>query len=121
MLRAGTRLNADRTMKLKTWLRITALVCIFASTPVAFLTYPWMPATVMEFVDLQHDPAPWGTASYHEGREQRMEHVRLALILYALGTLSLAGFWAIVAAVLPWWLESAAWSLAAVTAFGVSR
>ena len=108
-------------MKLKTYSRIVAVGCILASAPIAFLSYPWLPATVMEFVELQHDPAPWGTASYHQGRAERLERVNRALVLYGAGTVSLCGLSAIIAQVLPWWLEVSAWALTAVTALGIAR
>ena len=108
-------------MKLKTWLRIAALGCILASAPVAFLKYPWLPATIMEFAELQHDPAPWGTPSYQQGRAARLERVKLALLLYAVGTVSLCGLSAIVAKLLPWWADLVAWGMTAVTGLGIAR
>ena len=107
-------------MKLKTWSRIVAVACMLASAPLGFLKYPWLPATVMEFAELQHDPAPWGTPSYHQGRVERLARVKLALLLYCLGTISLCGLSAIIAQVLPWWLELLTWGLTALTALGIA-
>jgi hypothetical protein len=96
-----------------------ALGCIVASLPVALLQLPWLPVTVSEFVELQHDPAPWGTASYHEGRERRLERVEFALFLYALGIFALSGLGTIVGKFFPWWVELAIWVLTAATCFGI--
>ena len=108
-------------VKLNTWSRIVAVACMLASAPLGFLKYPWLPATVMEFAELQHDPAPWGTPSYHEGRAERLARVKLALLLYGLGTISLCGLSAIIAQVLPWWLELLTWGLTALTALAIAR
>src|SRR5690348_16951157 len=108
-------------MKLETWPRTVAVACMLASAPLGFLKYPWLPATVMEFAELQHDPAPWATPSYHQGRAERLARVKLALLLYGLGTLSLCGLSAIIAQVLPWWLELLTWGLTALTASGIAR
>jgi hypothetical protein len=108
-------------VKLKTWSRIAAVVCILTSAPLCVLKYPWLPATVLQFAELQHDRAPWGTPSYHQGREERLARVKLALLLYALGTASLCGLLAIAAQVLPWWLEPLTWGLIAVTALWIAR
>src|SRR5215469_13328507 len=113
--------RGSRTMKPKGCLRVAALGCILASLPIAFLTFPWLPATVMEFRELQHDPAPWGTASYHADRAQRRERVRLALVLYALGTISLCGLYAIVASILPWWVQTVIWIITFLTALQITR
>ena len=98
-----------------------ALGCIVASLPVAFLQYPWLPATVIEFGELQHDPAPWGTESYHIDRERRLGRVESALILYALGTFSLSGLGAIIIKVFPWWAELAIWIMTAATCVGIAQ
>jgi hypothetical protein len=99
-------------VKLSRLLRIMALVCILASAPVAFWKYPWLPATLMEFAELQHDPAPWGTPSYHvlprrSRAAPRASEARLVLLLDALGTVSLYWLVTIVAKTLPWWAELA--------------
>ncbi len=75
----------------------------------------------MEFAELQPDPAPWGTPSYHQGRAERLARVKLALLLYALGTASLCGLSAIISQVLPWWLELVTWGLTSVTALQIAR
>ncbi len=108
-------------MKLKTWSRIIALACILASAPLAFLTYPWLPATAREFAELQHDPAPWGTPSYHQGRAERLQRVEAALLLYGLGTVCLVGLSAVVAETLPWILELLTWAVTALTALGIAQ
>jgi hypothetical protein len=106
-------------MTLSRSLRVAALLCILAAAPVAFLKYPWLPAIVMEFSELQHNPGPAGTASYHEYRALRLKRVKFALLLYALGTVSLCGLWAIVARVLPWWADLAGWFVTTLTGVGV--
>lgn len=102
-------------------LSILAFGCLLGSAPVALLAYPWLPVTVMEFVDLQHDPAPWGTASYHEGREQERDRVERALLLYVLGIVVIPGLGVMVVKRLPWWVEVTIWTLTAIAAFGVAR
>ena len=102
-------------------LRVTALACLLASAPVSVLMYPWLPATAMKFVELQRDPAPGATLSYYDSREYQRQRAETALLLYALGTVALVGLGAIVAKLLPWWAEVAAWSLTAVAAFEVAR
>jgi hypothetical protein len=98
-----------------------ALACIVASLPIAFLTFPWLPATVIEFAELQHDPAPSGTESYHADRERRLGRIEAALALYALGIIALGGLGAIVAKVLPWWAELTIWIVTAATCVGIAR
>jgi hypothetical protein len=100
-------------------MRLMALGCIVASLPAALLQLPWLPVTVSEFVELQHDPAPWGTASYHEDRERRLERVESALVLYALGILALSGLGAIVGKLFRWWFELAIWIVTAATCLGI--
>lgn len=103
-------------------LRIVALGCILASLPLAILTYPWLPVTVMEYSsNCGMDPAPWGTPSYHEGREIRCERVQFALLLYFMGSVSLCGLAAIVAKMLPWWAESATWVITVLTGLEIAR
>jgi hypothetical protein len=80
----------------------------------------------MEFAELQHDPAPWGTPSYHvlprrSRAAPRASEARLVLLLYALGTVSLYWLVTIVAKTLPWWAELATWSVIAVTGLGIAR
>jgi len=98
-----------------------ALGCIVASLPIAFLQYPWLPATVIEFGQLQHDPAPWGTESYHIDRERHLGRVKSALILYAFGTFALSGLAAIVIKIFPWWAELAVWIMTSATGVGIAR
>lgn len=90
-------------------LRILALICILSSMPVACLKYVWLPGTVAEFVDLQHDPFPWGSASYHEDRALRLSRVSFALVLYALGTVSLVGLCLITRGTLSRRVQTASW------------
>src|SRR5882724_11987778 len=97
-----------------------ALGCIVASLPIAFLQYPWLPATVIEFGQLQHDPAPWGTESYHIDRERPLGRVKSALILYAFGTFALR-LAAIVIKIFPWWAELAVWIMTVATGVGIAR
>jgi hypothetical protein len=98
------------------------MVCVLGSMPLALLTYPWLPATVVEFVELRHDPPPSATLSFREYRAQRLQHVTLALLLYGLGTVSLCGLLAIAAAnALPWLLELTTWAMTAVTGAAIAR
>src|SRR5438309_9329157 len=98
-----------------------ALGCLVASLPLALLQFPWLPATVIEFVELQHDPAPWGTESYHIDRERRLGRVESALVLYALGIIALSGLGAIVIKVFPWWADLAIWIVTAATGVGIAQ
>lgn len=75
----------------------------------------------MEFVELRDDPAPWGTPSYHETRDAQRERIEFALLLYCLGSVSLCGLSAIVTNMLPWWAESVAWAVTALTSFGIAE
>ena len=111
----------EASLKLTGITRIIAVGCIVASLPIAFLQFPWLPAMVIEFVELQHDPAPWGTASYHMDRERRLGRVESALILYALGIFALAGLGAIVVKVVPWWAELAIWITTTATCVGIAQ
>jgi len=97
-----------------------AVICIFAAFPLAFLTLPWLPGTVLEFVDLLRAPV-WGTESFRVSREALLHHLELALSLYALGLLALGGFAAIAAKVLPRWGELLLWIMAAGTALSISN
>jgi hypothetical protein len=106
---------------LKQILRIVAACCLLGSAPLALVEFLWLPATVIEFVQLQHDPAPWGTPSYHAGREVRLNRVREALLLYALGAAALCGLCIVVANVLSWRGELAIWSITAVAGMGIAR
>jgi len=105
---------------IRTVSRVLALVCILASTPVCFLKYPWLPATVIEYAELQHDPAPWGTPSYHAARAERLSRVRIALLLYGLGTVALCGLVGVLVKALPWWAELSSWVVTAVTGVGIA-
>jgi hypothetical protein len=105
---------------LKQILRIVAACCLLGSAPLALVEFLWLPATVIEFVQLQHDPAPWGTPSYHAGREVRLNRVREALLLYALGAAALCGLCIVVANVLSWRGELAIWSITAVAGMGIA-
>lgn len=104
-------------------LRILAICCILASLPLAFLKYMALPATIMEFVDLQRRPVSWATTSYRVWRTQRIAHLELAFLLYALGTVSLVALYVIVAApkLLPWWGELSAWGVTVVTGLAVAE
>jgi small neutral amino acid transporter SnatA (MarC family) len=108
-------------MSLGDALRTLAFVCLVASMPLACVKYPWMPATVMEFVELQRDPSPQGTASYHAARSTRLQGVGLALTLYALGTISQFGLSIVATKAAPRWIEVAAWAIVAVTGIGIAR
>src|SRR5262249_46552421 len=66
------------TLTIRRWVHIAALVCVLGSLPLALLTYPWLPATVGEFVELRHDPLPSATLSYRDYRAQRLQHLTLA-------------------------------------------
>src|SRR3989442_1293506 len=96
-------------------LRILAMICILASMPLACLKYPWLPATVGEFVDLQRDPYPSGTESYHQDRARRLSRVTLALFLYALGTVSLVGLCLVAKGATSRRVEAASWLVSAAT------
>lgn len=94
---------------------------MLAAAPLAFVEFLWLPATVSEFVQLQHDPAPWGTPSYHEYREVRLNQVRQSFLLYALGTAALCGLCTVVANVLSWRGELAIWSVTAIAGGGIAK
>lgn len=97
------------------------MFCLLGATPLAFVEFLWLPATVSEFVQLQRDPAPWGTSSYYESREVRLNQVKHALLLYALGAAALCRLCAIVANVLSWQGNLAIWCVIAVAGGGVAQ
>ncbi|HYL93681.1 MAG TPA: hypothetical protein VEW69_11065, partial [Alphaproteobacteria bacterium] len=88
-----------------------AVGCILASLPVAFLKYPWLPATIMEYAELRREPAPGATQSYYEGRQHNLERTELALVWYFIGTVALGGLVVVAAGIVPWWVELAIWIL----------
>ena len=76
--------------------RALAIVCILAAFPIAFLTLPWLPGTILESVELVRGSVPtWATESFRTSREAHLHHLEVALTLYALGLLALGGFVAI--------------------------
>ena len=101
-------------------LRMAAVACLVMSLPAAFLRYPWLPATIIEYRDLRHAPSA-GTPSYQQDHGEQIERTQQALLLYAAGTLALAGLLAIASGVLPWWAEMLAWLLAAATGYEIAR
>jgi hypothetical protein len=101
--------------------RALAIVCILAAFPIAFLTLPWLPGTILEFVELLRAPVPtWATESFRTSREAHLHRLEVALTLYALGLLVLGGFVAITAKILPIWGELLLWLMAAATAVRIS-
>jgi hypothetical protein len=102
-------------------LRIAAVFCLLGAAPLAFVEFLWLPATVNEFVQLQHDPAPWATPSYHESRDAHLNHVRHALLLYALGTAAVCGLCIVAANVLSWKGDLAIWSVTAIAGGGIAQ
>jgi hypothetical protein len=83
---------------------------------------PWLPGTILEFVDLLRAPVPrWATTNFLISRETHLRHLELALSLYALALLALGGFAAIAAKVLPLWGELLLWIMAAGTALSISN
>jgi hypothetical protein len=102
-------------------LRIAAACCLLGAAPLAFVEFLWLPATVIESVQLQHDSAPWGTPSYHAGREVRLNRAREALFLYALGAAALCGLCIVVANVFSWRVELGIWSVTAIAGIGIAR
>jgi len=108
-------------MKLQTMLRVLAVACFLASVPVSCLKYPWLPATALEFADLRQDPYPGGSQSYHQDRARRLASTRQALALYAFGAASQIGLCLIIAGRGSRALHLAAWTLAAVTGFGIAQ
>ncbi len=108
-------------MKLSKVTRILALACIVASFPIGALKYPWLPATVIEFVELRRAPVlPSATTSFRTWREGRLRHLQLALGLYALGTAALGGLGAVAAKVVPLWAELVVWIITAFTALEIT-
>jgi hypothetical protein len=101
--------------------RALAIICIVAALPLAFLTLPWLPGTILDYADLLRAPVPaWATESYRTSRESHLHHSEVALTLYALGLLALAGLAAITAKILPVSAELLLWLITAGTAVGIS-
>ncbi len=106
---------------MKRILRIAAACCLLGSAPLALVEFLWLPATVIESVQLLHDPAPWGTPSYQAGREVRVKRAREALLLYGLGAAALCGLCIVVANVFSWRVELGIWSVTAIAGIGIAR
>ena len=100
--------------------RALAVACILAATPVACLKYPWLPATVMEFAELQRDPYPSGSESYHEDRARRSSRVSVALLLCALGTVSLFGLCLVAGGASSRKVQTVTWLITAATGAGIA-
>jgi hypothetical protein len=101
--------------------RFVAIACIVAAFPIAFLTLPWLPATVIDFVQLWHAPVPtWATESFRGWREARLHRLEIALGLYALGLAAIGGLAAVAAKVLPAWAELLVWVITPLTALSIS-
>ncbi|MGA7915960.1 MAG: hypothetical protein WCA00_12045 [Candidatus Acidiferrales bacterium] len=81
----------------------------------------WLPAQVKEFVQLQHDPAPWGTPDYHRDREVHLNSTRHVLLLDALGAAALCGLCIVVAGVLSWRGELAIWIVIAAAGGSIAQ
>lgn len=103
-----------------TVLRITAVGCLVMSLPIAFLKYPWLPATILEYNELRQAPSS-GTPSYQQDHEHQIELTQKALSLYATGSLALCGLAAIVLGILPYWAEIGAWLIAAAAGLEIGR
>jgi len=107
-------------VNLRNLARLSAIGCILAACPIAFLTLPWFPGTIVELLELLRAPVPsWATESFRTSRVH-LQHLEIALALYALGLLALAGLVAISAKVLPLWGELLLWVVTATSALGVS-
>ena len=102
-------------------LRVLASVCILAAIPLACVKYPWLPATVWEFRDLQHDPYPWGSESYHQDRARRLSRVTLALLLYALSTCSLIGLCLVAKGASSRRVQALSWLMSAAAGVGIAK
>ena len=100
--------------------RVLAMGCLLASTPVALLKYPWLPATVMEFVQVRREPPSYATDSYRQDRARLMRSTRNALLLYALGTASLGILLFLAVGRLRWWTEIGAWMLVGLTGIWIA-
>jgi hypothetical protein len=101
--------------------RFVAIACIVAAFPIVFLTLPWLPATVIDFVQLWHAPVPtWATESFRGWREARLHQLEIALGLYALGLAAIGGLAAVAAKVLPAWAELLVWVITPLTALSIS-
>jgi hypothetical protein len=74
----------------------------------------------MSYVELRQAPVlPSATESFRTWREGRLQHLEFALALYAFGTATLIGLWAIAVKILSLWAELAVWIVSASTALGV--
>ena len=101
--------------------RALAIICIVAALPLTCLTLPWLPGTILDFLDLFRTPVPaWATESFRSSRESHLHHSEVALSLYALGTIGLVGLVAIAAKLLSLWGELVLWLITSATALSVS-
>jgi hypothetical protein len=95
-------------------------MCLVAALPLAWIKYPWMPATIMETVASYHEPYPDGTASYLADRNRLFAEWHLATALYILGTASLVGLGSIATQRASRRLQIACWILAGITGMAVA-
>jgi len=117
----GKRFGRRRTpMSAPLPMRVLAVACILAATPLACVKYPWLPATAIEFTELQREPYPGGTESYHEDRDRRSSRVSVALLLYASGTVSLVGLFLVARGVTSRRAQTITWLITAATGAGIA-
>ena len=100
--------------------RVLAIGCLMATCPIGLLTLPWLPGTVINFVELWRSPVPISaTENFRLWREAKLHHLEIALTLYALGLLALGGLAAVAAKVLPVWTELLLWLVTVSTALSI--
>jgi hypothetical protein len=101
--------------------RFAAIACILAGSPVALFTVPWLPATVIDFVQLWHAPVPtWASESFRVWREARLHHLEIALGLYVLGFAAFAGLAVVAVKAFPVWAELLVWVITPLIAVSIS-
>ena len=105
----------------KLFVRAAAVACIALSLPLSVVAFPWLPATIEQGIELRRESERYGSASYQEDRDRRVEENQRALTLYGLSVLSLAALGVVVLGFTPWWSRACLLLVASGTAFQVSH
>ena len=71
--------------------RLLAVACLLLAIPVTLLKLPWLPGTILAFISNLRELEVSGSASYLDDRNSRLLRYGLALVLYILGSVSIAG------------------------------
>jgi len=100
--------------------RALALICLLLSVPLAALKLPWLPATLVGLFDeLRQLHVAGGTESYYADQHRNVVRTTIALILYAGGLASAAGYLWLLLGGTRRRTQVVVWICSAVTALGL--